>query len=91
MKAKYLTCCVNSTAEKINSMVEHKSNKEISYQVFIKNVDIDDVKELFSIYEWGRKKGLRLKNDWAVSFYKSIFDGKEAYYINHSAIEYIFI
>ena len=85
MKATYLTCCVSSTAEKIDAMVERA--KEITCQTFMKRVDIDV--EGFGYVKSG--KGLRLKNDWAVSFWKSIYCGKPCYYMCHSCIEYIYV
>ena len=85
MKAEYLTCCVNSTAELIDNMVEQA--KEISVSTFLRRVNID-VKD-FGYATKG--KGLRLKNDYAVRFFKSVFDGQACYYMCHSAIEYIYI
>ena len=34
--------------------------------------------------------GLRMWNDWAISYYKGIYDGSPCYFFKHSAIEYIF-
>ena len=84
MKAEYLTCCVNSTAELIDNMVERA--KEINVFTFIRRVNINV--EDFGYVKKG--KGLKLKNDWAVSFFKSIFNGQPCYYMCHSAIEYIY-
>jgi hypothetical protein len=36
------------------------------------------------------KGGLRMWNDWAISYHKGIYDGSECYFFQHSAIEYIF-
>ena len=41
-------------------------------------------------YFVGGERGLHLKDDWAVSYHKSVYDGQPCYYIRHSAIEYIF-
>jgi len=41
-------------------------------------------------YEVGRKTGLHLKDDYAVSFHKSNFRGRPCFYFRWSAIEYIF-
>jgi len=83
----YVTCCVNSTAEAINDMVERATN--ITYDTFKKYVDIREVSKQFG-YEMDKRKGLTLKNDWAVSFYKSVFNGHPCYYMCHSMIEYIY-
>ena len=84
MKAQYVTCCVDSTAEKIDDMVYNA--REITCQTFLRNADIDV--EAFGYVKSGR--GLRLKSDWAVSFFKSKFCGKPCYYMAHSCIEYIY-
>ena len=85
MKAEYLTCCVCSSAELIDNMVEQA--KEISVSTFLHRVNIN-------VEDFGyvkRGKGLKLKSDWAVSFFKSIFNGQPCYYMQHSAIEYIYV
>ena len=37
------------------------------------------------------ERGLHLSRDWGVSFYRSRYRGNRCYYMQHSAIEYIFI
>lgn len=90
-KYKYAINCVLSSAKPINEMVN--SALEITYNTFMRNVCYDDVKSLFSSYAWGSEKGngLRLKDDWAVSYYRSKFRGMRCYYIDHSSIEYVFL
>ena len=92
MPKRYHTNCIHSTAGKINNMIDQA--KEITYKTFLthfeNNVELSD---LFPYYAWGhgRIDGLRLKNDWAVSYHKSKYEGKECVYMTHSAIEYVFI
>ena len=83
----YCTSCVESTAEKIDDLVDYA--KEISYNKFINIVGKEKIKELFPIYAW-EGKGLKLKDDYSVSYGRGVFENKPAYYIQHSAIEYIF-
>ena len=40
-------------------------------------------------YATGSQRGLHLKDDWAVHFYRSRYDGAPCYYIEHSLIEHI--
>lgn len=87
-KATFRTNCVHSTAEKIDAMMD--TAKDITFVTFWRAVDKAQVKALFPDYEWGRAKGLRLKDDYAVSYYHSHFDGVLAFILQHSAIEYIF-
>lgn len=35
--------------------------------------------------------GLRWKDDWAISYHKSVYRGEPCYYYCHSAIEYVFV
>lgn len=40
-------------------------------------------------YSIAGERGLHLKDDWAVSYHKSVYSGRPCYFIRHSAIEYI--
>ena len=86
----YETCCVNSTARLINAMTDRK--RTITWRTFIKHVKAAELSEVFPIYNWGHgpTRELRMKNDWAVSYHKSMYGGRPCYYVAHSAIEYIF-
>ena len=81
-KFHFHTNCVNSTANLINSMVDNA--KEIIWETFIKHVDINELKSMFAFTP-------HLKDDYAVFFYKSIYNGEKCYFMEHSRIEYIFI
>ena len=94
----YETCCVNSTAQLINDMTEHA--REITWPTFRKHVHWTEVRRTFPFYssqgekhdpETGKPPApLHIKDDWAVSFWKSRYDGRPCYYVDHSRIEYIF-
>ena len=89
---RYCTNCVGSTAEKISPMVE--TSEEVSYAKFVKNVNKDDFLEFQrdAKYSTGREKGgLRIKDDYAVSYYRGVYDGYPAYYMDHSSIEHVYI
>ena len=91
-KKFYLTNCVNSTAEAINVMTDQAV--EITYKTFMKHVKREEVARLFPDYEWSGKRyggGLHIKNDWHISYYKSVYKGMPCVYMCHSAIEYIFV
>ena len=82
----YLTNCVDSDAESINNMVERA--RQITYKTLLKHVRKAEIDKTFPIYEGS---GLHIKDDWCVNFFSSIFQGKKCVYIQHSAVEYIFI
>lgn len=86
---QYTISCVESPGPKIQAMID--SAVDVSYNKFMSVVGWEKVRELFPQYTWGRGRGgLRLKDDWAVSYSRGVYEGKPAYYITHSAIEYVF-
>lgn len=90
-KYTYKTNCVNSTARLINDMVDNA--RQITWKTFCKYVAVESVKEVFPDYSYRQEYsgcGFHIKDDYAVSFYKSTYRGKPCVYIYHSAIEYIF-
>jgi len=88
---KYITNCVNCrSVNELHTMID-KAVK-ISFDSFIKDIDADELRSLFPYYNWkkGDSNGLKLMDDWAVSYWKSKFRKKPCVFINHSSIEYIF-
>ena len=85
---KYQTCCINSTAELIGDMVDRA--REVTLRTLRKHCAGLVEWERNNLYDTGKDRGgLRLANDWAVSFFKSHYAGKPCYFIKHSCIEYI--
>ena len=87
----YETCCVDSTAEKINVMVDVAT--EVTYRAIQKNCQ--------GLRAWAHQMGyatsraeisrgeLTLKRDWSLPYYRSRYAGQPCYYVEHSKIEYI--
>lgn len=87
-RLEYTTCCVDSDAESIHDMVDRA--REVTYQTLRKHCDGVDQFAAGLGYDTGNERGgLRLKDDFAVSFHKSLYRGKPCYYVDHSRIEYI--
>ena len=63
---------------------------EVSYRTLVNAVGLDEIKELFPDYAWGQR-GLQLRDDANVAYFRSVYDGKKCYYVQHSRIEYIFV
>ena len=63
-------------------------SREITRETFIKNVGIANYKMIEQ--DLGYDKYLSMKNDYHVRYCKSKYKSKQAYYIIHSAIEYVF-
>jgi hypothetical protein len=89
-KLTFETDCVHSTYEDITETVDKA--REITYRTFLRHVSFSDLCDLFPFYDrYPNQGGLMLKNDWAVSYHRSTYQGRRCYYIRHSMIEYIFI
>jgi hypothetical protein len=86
---KYLECCINSTAKDIHAMIDAAS--DVTITTVRRNCDIADFEKQLGYDTGAERGGLRLKDDWHVGYYKSIYKGQPCYYIKHSAIEYIFV
>ncbi len=82
----YVTNCVSSTAEDIDSMID--SSKEVSFEEFASHINEEDLAEFIEGAGYG--PWLKIQDDYAVSFHHGTFRGVDAYYIVHSAIEYIY-
>ena len=88
-KKNYAFNCSESDSSTIDKIVER--SRRINYITFMKNVNLNDLIRLFPFYNWEKTgKGLKLKDDYAVSFYTSKHLGKKIYFLEHSRIEYIF-
>lgn len=61
--------------------------REITYNTFKKYVNIKELESMLG-YEGSP---LRIKDDYAVTFYRSKYEGKPCVYVRWSAIEYVFI
>lgn len=86
-KLQFVTSCVNSTGEAIHAMID--AARDVTFQTFCRHVSINQLAHDFG-YSVGAERGLHLKDDFAVSFHRSVYKGQRCYYMRHSAIEYIF-
>lgn len=98
MAYTFLTDCIHSTAEKIIALTD--SGKRITWETFKKYVPVEEVKSVFPYYSYRGETynsdgdltcPMHIKDDYAVGFWKGVYDGQSCYYITHSAIEYIFV
>ncbi len=89
-KYHYHTSCVNSTAPLIDAMVDAATT--VTYRTFRQHCEgVDDWASGMGYDVGNEKGGLRLCNDWSVSFHRSKYNGRPCYYICHSCIEYIWV
>lgn len=80
----YLTCCVDSTAAKVNAMTE--AAVEVTRDTFRRHCDERDCPQ-FTDYT---RKELN-EYQWHVTFHKSVYAGTPCYFMVHSAIEYVWV
>lgn len=79
----YETCCVTANGDDITKMVEE--SKSITWKTLAKHVNLEEIESVLP------NNNPKLSKDWSVRFYKSKYKGQPCYYIDHSAIEYVFI
>jgi hypothetical protein len=87
------TTCVDSDGPSINAM--NASAVPLSYATLRKHLGsaLVEVEERLN-YDVGRarpRNSLRMKNDWAVSYWRSTYQGKPCFFFRWSMIEHIFL
>lgn len=88
----YAGCCITSDGDSITKMIE--TERPIGRRTFVKTVHRAELAELERslCYDTGTERGgLRMANDWHVSYHRSTYRGRPCVYFRHSAIEYIFV
>ena len=85
----FLGTCVQINGEMISKMVDEAT--EVDYEYLTKYIHQKELRLLFPGYDWETQGGLQLHNDHYVKFYKSKFNGHKCLFIDHSAIEYVWI
>ncbi len=92
MSFHFATRCVECRNVRALEDMEERA-REITYRTFIRRVGTEELRERFPDYNWrkGKSPGLRLKDDYAVRFYKSRFMGKPCYCVDWSSIDHIWI
>ena len=84
MKYHFITDCISARAQDIHDMTDNA--REITYATFRRYVNTCELEEMLGY----NGSGLKLKDDWAVSFYRSKYRRKTCVYVSWSSIEYIF-
>ena len=87
----FLTDCVHSDGPSINAMTAVA--KPITFRTMMRVVGEAFINKQWELgYDTYRKRGgLRMSKDFAVSYFKSVYQGRPCYYFRWSAIEHIFV
>lgn len=86
---EYWGNCINSNANDINSMVD--SARRVTWKTFKRKVDDAKrfLKDIGATFKETTDKDIE-DSDW-IAFNKGIFKGKPCYFVEWSAIEWIFV
>lgn len=93
-KLNLVTTCVDVSGDDLQHLeLAIEKEREVTFSTFAKYVDVKSVSEQLGYSQGRARRGerlLTLGNDWAVSFYRSIWKGKRCYFMRWSAIEYVY-
>jgi len=89
MDYQYIGNCTHLDGELISKMTDDA--EDIDYKDIREHIHQKELRILFPDYEWGVPKGLQLKDDWSVSFHKSIYNKLKCLYIRWSSIEFVWV
>jgi len=87
----YKTSCVSAKGEDIQAM--QAAAVGMSYRTMLRRCEglIEKAEELNYVRASHIDHGLTLRNDWHVSYHKSMYRGEPCYYFVWSHIEYIWV
>lgn len=85
----YIGDCTGLSGDLISNMTD--TAEDLTYDEFIFIVSENELVKVFPDYDWNNGKNLKLRDDWAVSFHKSKYDGRDCLYVKWSAIEFVWI
>jgi hypothetical protein len=87
----FVTNCIDAVGEDINEMKDISIKRDISTRYFIEKIAsrIGIDKELIGMLGFDTKT--QFANDWALRCASSFYQGIPCYYVQWSAIEYIFV
>jgi hypothetical protein len=81
--------CNNDTATLNELQYLYEHDLQITFKTFSKHVPIGLASEVAN-YAVGSQRGLHLRRDWAVRFYRSKFRGKRCWHMVWSEIDHIY-
>ena len=90
---RFYSTCVAWPRRKMPDLIDMLNrSQDITRKTFIKHVSHDDMCLLAVLLGYSRhhKQGLTLKQDWHVSYHRSMLNGNRVYYFKRSGIEYVF-
>jgi hypothetical protein len=87
----FVTTCVSAKGEDIDEM--NRAARDVTYRTMLNRVGEAFI-EMQGVIGYDingkRETGLRMKNDWHVSYHRSTYQGKPCFFFRWSHIEHIF-
>lgn len=88
------TTCISADGDDIIEM--RRSAKEVGYRTMLKHVGAEEFLAVqhqigYDVPGRGERTGLTMKRDWAVTYYRSTYQGRPCFYFVWSHIEHIFV
>lgn len=68
----------------------YANDRQVTYATFARHCDSESFARDLG-YALGHAPGLKLKNDRCVRFYRSKWKGKPCFYVDQSAVDFIFL
>jgi hypothetical protein len=86
---RYVTTCVTAPGPEMQRMED--SAVEVTLRTIRRHLDPDELRAFEQQFGYvrGRRDGLKLANDYCVTYYRSKYKGLRCYYIDHSCIFHI--
>ena len=94
MTFRFETTCESIPDDQVHLLLEmERRASEVSYETVRRHLGTDELASTFPFYTWGRgrKRGIRMKADRYIRYYRSRFDGKVCYDVEHSCIDHIWV
>jgi hypothetical protein len=89
MRYRLVGTCVGACGRHVAAFDD--GSREITYRTFVKYADKEDLKAWMEANKYGRKYGLCLSDDWAVSYYKGVYRGNPCVVMKWSSIHHFFV
>lgn len=88
-KASLITRCCDPGVNVDDLEALYEADREIAFSTFSRHVDVKVLARNLG-YSVGAERGLHLKNDYHVQFFRSTWKGVACYHMDWSCIDHIF-
>ena len=91
-KFQLVTTCVQVPMSQVNDLHDMMDRaRPVTVRTFKRHTDWQPVARQLGYAVGRHANGLRIERDYHLGFYRSTWQGKPCYYLDHSRIEHIFV